>query len=73
MQNWQLSWGPIPVTDADTIEAFFVTNNTAVFNFTWTPPRGATPLRYICRAWTRTMTSPNTDSLTATFEQVPEP
>lgn len=70
LQSWQLNFSPIPITDADTIEAFFITNQTAITPFVWTAPRAAVASKFLCRTWTRTITSPNTDSLTATFEEV---
>lgn len=73
LQSWSLLFDHLPVADANTIEGFFVTNNSAVVPFDWTPPRAGAALKFLCRNWTRTMTSPNTDRITATFEQVPEP
>lgn len=73
LQSWQLTFDPIPVADADTIEAFFETNATAVTPFTWTPPRAAASSLFLCRTWTRKIVSPTTDSITATFEEVADP
>jgi|CXWL01.1.fsa_nt_gi phage-related protein len=73
LQSWSLTFAPIPVADADTIEAFFVANATAVTPFTWTAPRAAAASQFLCRSWTRTIVSPTTDSLTATFEEVADP
>ena len=70
LRSWALRWDPIPVADADTIEGFFVNNNTAVTPFDWMPPRAVTPSKFLCRTWTRTMTSPNTDAITAVFDEV---
>lgn len=73
LQSWQLTFAPIPVADAETIEAFFVDNATAVTPFTWTAPRASTSSKFLCRSWTRTIVSPLTDSITATFEEVGDP
>lgn len=72
LQSWQLTFGPMPTAEADTIETFFVTNNVAVVAFDWTPPRGAAS-KFLCRTWSRTASSPTADRLTATFDEVPEP
>lgn len=73
LQSWQLTFNPIPVADAETIEAFFVDNETAVTPFTWTAPRAVASSKFLCRSWTRTIVSPLTDSITATFEEVADP
>lgn len=70
LQSWALVFGPVSVTDADGIETFFITNNTAVTPFDWTPPRSTVSSKWLCRTWTRTNTSPNTDTMTATFVEV---
>jgi len=70
LQTWQLTFDPIPVADADTIEAFFVTNQTATIPFIWTAPRAAAASNYICRQWSRTVAGPQHDKVSAMFEEV---
>lgn len=68
-QVWQLSWSALSTTDANTLDAFFVAKggHTA---FLWTPPRESTALKWICQEWSRSISHPNNDSITATFIQV---
>lgn len=73
LRKWSLTFQHCPVAEADAIESFFTTNQTAVRAFNWTPPRAGTPAKFVCRNWTRTMQSPVTDTITATFEEVAEP
>lgn len=70
LQSWSLTFDPITVADADTIEAFFEDNATAVTPFTWTAPRAGASSQFLCRTWSRKIVSPTTDSITATFEEV---
>jgi len=73
LQVWQLTFANVLVADADTIEAFFVTNATHVTPFVWTPPRAGSSSNFLCRSWTRTVATPTTDTITATFEEVADP
>lgn len=73
LRKWSLTFQHCPVSEADAIEAFFTTNQTAVRPFSWTPPRAGTASKFLCRSWTRTVQSPVTDTITATFEEVAEP
>lgn len=73
LQNWQLTFQHMPFAEAAAIETFFTTNQSWIVPFDWTPPRGGTASKYLCRSWTRTMASPNTDTITATFEEVADP
>lgn len=69
LRIWDLRFQYLPTADADTVEAFFVTNNAAVTPFDWTPPRGAAS-KFICRNWSRTRDGVIADTITATFEEV---
>lgn len=73
LQKWQLTFQHCPVAEADAIEAFFTSNQAAIVPFSWQPPRAGTASKFICRSWTRTIQSPVTDTITATFEQVMDP
>lgn len=73
LHTWQLTFNPIPVADADTIEAFFTTNQTATIPFVWTAPRAGASSKFLCRSWSRTVAGPQHDQITATFEEVADP
>ena len=68
LDSWRLSFPNVKSTDADTIEAFFVTAG-GVTPFTWTPPRATTSSQFLCREWKRTIVANSLDSITATFEE----
>lgn len=72
LQSWSLTFSERTDADADTIEGFFVTNNTGVTPFDWTSPSGAAG-KYLCREWTRTLVYFDGHTITATFEEVPDP
>lgn len=73
LQSWKVTFADRTTTEADAIELFFTANNTSVSNFTWTPPNAGAAKRFICRQWTRTTTYFDGHTITATFDEVPEP
>ena len=73
LQTWKLTFMDRTTVESDAIELFFTSNNTAVANFTWTPPNGSVASKFICRQWTRTTIWYDGHTITATFEEVPEP
>lgn len=70
LQVWQVTFSQVPTATADTIEGFFMTYESHVTPFVWTPPRALTSSNFLCRSWTRTIATPTTDTITATFEEV---
>jgi phage-related protein len=70
-ESWSLSFSNRESTEIDDIEEF-LTDRGGAENFDWTPPRGSTAYKYICRNWKRTITIGTYDTLTATFERVYE-
>lgn len=73
LQAWQLTFANVLVEDADTIESFFTTNAAHITPFVWTPPRAVSSSNFLCRTWTRTVATPTTDTIVATFEEVADP
>lgn len=73
LKKWTLTFRHRTITEIDNIESFFVTNNSAVTPFDWTAPRAGASSKYLCRSWTRTIDAPQVDSMTAVFEEVPNP
>lgn len=73
LRSWSLTFQHCPSAEADQIEAFFVTNQTAIQPFAWTPPRAAAAAKFVCRGWRRVMESPVTDTISCTFEEVADP
>lgn len=70
LMSWQLVFQHLPTADATAVEAFLAPLG-GVDIFQWTPPGGAQG-NYICRTWTRTMSGPISDTIQATFEEVPD-
>jgi len=73
LQTWRLTFQNRTTAESDATEAFFVTNNTAVTPFDWTPPHSAVASKFLCRAWARTVIAFDTDTITAEFEEVADP
>lgn len=73
LQRWSLTFTHQTIADADAIEAFFVTNEAAIVPFDWTAPRAGAASKYLCRSWSRRLDGPQTDTITATFEEVADP
>lgn len=66
---YNLQFNVLDEADADAIEAFFDTNNTATTPFDWTPPIGAAG-RFKCREHDRVFVSGTISDITCTFEEV---
>jgi phage-related protein len=70
---WTYQAAAVESVVADQIEAF-LRDGMGWRRFDWTPPRRQSPLVFKCVAFSRSMSStPNEESITATFEQVWEP
>lgn len=67
-RRWELTFDNRPNATADAIEAFLKARG-AVEAFDWTPPYGDAG-KWVCREWESAPTSPNTRSVSATFEEV---
>lgn len=68
-QNWDLRFTVRDETEAAGIDAFLADAGGKDW-FYWTPPNTVTPLKFICREWTRTIDNAPYSSLSAKFEQV---
>lgn len=73
LQRWELSFQDRTTAEIDAVEAFFVSNQTAVFPFIWTPPSSGVAGKFVCRAWRRIPVSFDVETITATFEEVADP
>lgn len=65
--TWNLTFN-VTKADADAIESFFEGKG-GVESFTWTPS-GMSEVTVKCSDWSRSITSPNTATISATFMQV---
>lgn len=68
-QMWNLSFAQRTDSEASAIEAFLSARN-GVEYFDWTPPNGASALKFICREWSRTLDRANLNTINCQFEQV---
>jgi phage-related protein len=72
-QRWRVRFTAVEDAVADQIVAFLRARG-GVEAFDWTPPRGATALRFLCPRWSRSLTDTWGESdVDAEFEQVFEP
>jgi len=69
---WDLRWSAKSNTDAAAIDSFF-TARKGVEAFDWTPLGDTTAYKFVCRSWQRELQYADTNTVTATFEQVFEP
>lgn len=67
-RKWDLRFNGKTDFEADAIEAFLDARAGAE-SFDWTPPTG-TSGKWICRAWTRSITDIEINDISATFEEV---
>jgi len=65
---WNLNFRGRDDTDADAIIAFLEARE-GVENFDWTPPSGDAG-KWICRSWSRSISSNGSNDISATFEEV---
>lgn len=65
---WNLDFRGRNDTDANAIVAFFEAR-AAVDSFDWSPPYGDAG-KWICRSWSRSVTSNGLTDISATFEEV---
>ncbi|MBR0568007.1 phage tail protein [Azoarcus sp. L1K30] len=67
-RRWNLQFNNRPNDTADAIEGFLKARN-GIESFDWTPKYGGAG-KWVCCEWSSIPTSPNTRSVTATFEEV---
>jgi phage-related protein len=65
---WSMAFNNISPTDAMSIDTFLSGLGGTQY-FLWTPPSG-TEGKYICKEWSRTINTANSQSVTATFKRV---
>jgi len=71
LKSWDLSFQDRTTDEIDQIEAF-LDYHLGITNFTWTPPSSAVAGQYVCRSWNRIPHVFDVETLTATFDEVPE-
>ena len=59
--------------DADTIETFLDARAVDSASFDFTPPGESSSSKFVCEAWSKTVTYLNRASISATFREVFEP
>lgn len=64
--RYDLTWENIDRSEAETILAFLEARG-GYESFTWTPPGGATALKWTCETWGRQHINAVLDTVTATF------
>ena len=69
LKEWQLTFAERTDTEREQILAFLDARN-ASESFDWTPPRGSAG-KYVCEEWQETLRSCNSNTIRATFRQVP--
>lgn len=75
-QRWSLQFRAVENAVADAITAFFSARvgGLGLEGFDWTPLWSTTPIRVVCREWTRSQPDQAGESdIAAVFEQVIEP
>lgn len=65
----QLTWSMIGISQATTIENFFIARK-GHEAFYWTRPGDTTPKKWIVTTWQRVYAGPTHDQITADFQQV---
>ena len=70
MMTWPLSFSGRSAAEAQAIDAF-LTAHGGVTAFDWTPPEAGAAQKFICKKWKRRRDSYASQTVTATFEQVP--
>lgn len=70
-RNYNFNWNAIGVAAAQAIEDFLEARG-GHEAFLYTPPREADPRKFICTEWARGYSGGDADSITATFEEVPD-
>ena len=69
-KEWSLTWNNITEANSDTIETFLDARAADGASFDWTPPAEATPYKWVCAEWDKTITYTGRATITATFRQV---
>lgn len=70
---WPISWTNITTAEANIIKDFLNDCARTSQPFDWQPPEDANTYKWICKKWSRRLTTYNRWTVTATFEQVFEP
>ncbi len=69
---YELTWSALLPAEANAIESFLDSQGGATA-FLYTVPRDSTQRKYRCKTWSRSLDTPATDSISATFEEVFDP
>jgi len=72
LKMYNPTWNNISETDADTISDF-LDARAGSESFDWTPPGETSSYKFICQAWTKSITYKNRATIQATFQEVAEP
>lgn len=70
METWPLTFSGRLVAEADAIAAF-LSDKGGVTAFTFVTPEGGAAKTFICKKWSRSINSYPSQTVTATFQQVP--
>lgn len=70
--KWTLQFNMRDNTETDAIMSFLDARGGSEA-FSWTPPYESTPIRVVCRSWTKSLQKFNLNNISAVFEQVYEP
>lgn len=66
---WTLTFANRTTADADAIESFLAAR-AGQENFDWIPPRQSVARKFVCRQWSRVISSAGFDTISAMFEEV---
>lgn len=72
VESWSLTFSKRDITETSAIDSFLITCS-GITSFVWTPPNETVSKKYVCRTWRKSIDTPVTYTVTATFEQVFEP
>tara|TARA_R100001463_G_scaffold42930_1_gene89786 strand:+ start:4322 stop:4663 length:342 start_codon:yes stop_codon:yes gene_type:complete len=71
LKMYNPTWNNISETDADTISDFLDARGGSE-SFDWTPPGETSSSKFICQAWTKSITYKDRATIQATFQEVAE-
>lgn len=69
MASWSLRFSGRSLAEGEAIDAFLAAQG-GVTAFDWTPPNGVST-KWLCKKWSRAYVSYESQTVTATFTQVP--
>ena len=72
LKSYSPTWQNISETDADTISDF-LDARAGQESFDWTPPGETSSSKFICQAWTKSISYKNRATIQASFQEVAEP